>query len=270
MKYEMIFGDQSLFDNASDGAVLAIKDTTSGRIHFFTNDGWIKSGLKHERYIGTNDNGIAMRRIIKTPVQHSDDVAVDLFAAKMKEKLEKSRDKGRSGWESCPIEHLIASLKDHISKGDPVDVANFAMMISQRGESIKTPVWTETDRRSKKLPPVGVIVKWVNESYTAGTVGATYPDVGTDVLILAETDNANFSKKGVVFKWHTKHGVLTSFTTRAMDFSPIETPAEKAARLKSEWCAKAAKQLKNLEYTSTLTSIYDAMLSGELQAPKGE
>ena len=65
MKYEMIFGDQSLFDNASDGAVLAIKDTTSGRIHFFTNEGWIKSGLKHERHIGTNDNGIAMRRIIK-------------------------------------------------------------------------------------------------------------------------------------------------------------------------------------------------------------
>ena len=69
MKYEMIFGDQSLFDNASDGAVLAIKDTTSGRIHFFTNKGWIKSGLKHERHIGTNDNGIAMRRIIKEPKQ---------------------------------------------------------------------------------------------------------------------------------------------------------------------------------------------------------
>ena len=67
MKYEMIFGDQSLFDNASDGAVLAIKDTTSGRIHFFTNEGWIKSGLKHERHIGTSDNEIAMRRIISEP-----------------------------------------------------------------------------------------------------------------------------------------------------------------------------------------------------------
>lgn len=68
MKYEPIFGDQSLFNSASDDAVLAIKDTTSGRIHFFTNKGWIKSGLKHERYIGTSDNEIAMRRIIKTPV----------------------------------------------------------------------------------------------------------------------------------------------------------------------------------------------------------
>ena len=67
-KYEPVFGDQSLFDGASDDAVLAIKDTTSGRIHIFTNDGWIKSGLKHERHIGTSDNQIAMRSIVRTPI----------------------------------------------------------------------------------------------------------------------------------------------------------------------------------------------------------
>ena len=67
IRYEPVFGDQSLFDNASDDAVLAIKDTTSGRIHFFTNKGWIKSGLKHERHIGTSDNEITMRRIIPAP-----------------------------------------------------------------------------------------------------------------------------------------------------------------------------------------------------------
>ena len=68
VKFELVFGPQELFDCASDDAVLAIKDTTSGRIHIFTNDGWIKSGLKHERHIGTSDNQIAMRRIIKVPV----------------------------------------------------------------------------------------------------------------------------------------------------------------------------------------------------------
>ena len=67
VKYEAVFGPQELFDCASDDAVLAIKDTTSGRIHIFTNGGWIKSGLKHERHIGTSDDQIAMRRIIKTP-----------------------------------------------------------------------------------------------------------------------------------------------------------------------------------------------------------
>ena len=48
---------------------------------------------------------------------------------------------------------------------------------------------------------------------------------------------------------------------------PVETPEEKAARLRSEWCSKAAKTLKNLEYSSTLTSLYDSLLSGELESP---
>ena len=48
---------------------------------------------------------------------------------------------------------------------------------------------------------------------------------------------------------------------------PIESPEEKAARLRSEWCSKAAKTLKNLEYSSTLTSLYDSLLSGELESP---
>ena len=268
MKYEMIFGDEALFDGAPDDAEYAgwfcqeIRwyMILNGKILFSDGGTWCTSD---NPYLSADI--AAMRRIIKTPVQHSDDVAVDLFAAKMKEKLEKSRDKGRSGWESCPIEHLIASLKDHISKGDPVDVANFAMMISQRGESIKTPVWTETDRRSKKLPPVGVIVKWVNESYTAGTVGATYPDVGTDVLILAETDNANFSKKGVVFKWHTKHGVLTSFTTIAMDFSPIETPEEKVQREQEEFVASfnSEKYSNPTLYREGLRDAYRKLKGGK-------
>ena len=141
---------------------------------------------------------------------------------------------------------------------------------------IKTPVWTEKDRRSKKLPPVGMIVKWVNESYTAGIEGAAYPEVGTDVLILAETDNATLSKKGVVFKWHTKHGVLTSFTTRAMDFSPIETPAEKSQRLEDEFINYVLHHEKSQINSSeelvaakrAIKLTYKLQLSGELAAPK--
>jgi len=33
-------------------------------------------------------------------------------------------------------------LRDHVEKGDPVDVANFAMMLSQRGEGIAQPAPT--------------------------------------------------------------------------------------------------------------------------------
>lgn len=65
---------------------------------------------------------------------HPDDAAVDRFASAMKAKLAASRDKGRSGWQTCPAWRLQEMLVEHISKGDPVDVANFAMMLGLRGE----------------------------------------------------------------------------------------------------------------------------------------
>lgn len=58
-----------------------------------------------------------------------DDIAVDMFAAAMKEKMAASRAKGRSGWQTCRIEDLWDMLKAHVEKGDPRDVANIAMMI---------------------------------------------------------------------------------------------------------------------------------------------
>lgn len=67
---------------------------------------------------------------------HPDDMAVDRFAVAMKSKLAASRAKGRGGWDDprqCTLEHLARLLINHISKGDPVDVANFAMMLHQRG-----------------------------------------------------------------------------------------------------------------------------------------
>jgi hypothetical protein len=71
--------------------------------------------------------------------QHPDDLAVDRFAAAMKAKLAKKRDEGRGGWqdkEHCSNAFLSRLLVEHVQKGDPVDVANIAMMIHQRGESI--------------------------------------------------------------------------------------------------------------------------------------
>lgn len=76
---------------------------------------------------------------------HTDDIAVDRFAAAMKAKLAEKRAQGYHGWddpEDCTIEHLRNLLVKHVGKGDPVDVGNFAMMIHQRGGRISTP---ETD-----------------------------------------------------------------------------------------------------------------------------
>lgn len=69
------------------------------------------------------------------PVQHSDDIAVDRFAAAMKAKMALKRAEGRRGWEDpqqVGEPQLVNMLVDHIMKGDPVDIANFCMMLHQR------------------------------------------------------------------------------------------------------------------------------------------
>lgn len=74
--------------------------------------------------------------------QHPDNAAVDNFAVAMKAKMAAARAKGRSGWEDpskCSAEDLSRMLRDHVWKGDPRDVANFCMMLHQRGEAI-TPI----------------------------------------------------------------------------------------------------------------------------------
>ena len=70
---------------------------------------------------------------------HPDDEAVDRFAAELKAKLADARAKGRGGWEDkaqVSAQALSDMLLAHVFKGDPRDVANFAMFLHQRGESI--------------------------------------------------------------------------------------------------------------------------------------
>jgi hypothetical protein len=71
------------------------------------------------------------------PAPHKDDIAVDRFAAAMKAKLARKRVDGRGGWDHrtrCTNDSLAGMLLDHVAKGDPVDIANLAMMIHQRDE----------------------------------------------------------------------------------------------------------------------------------------
>ncbi len=70
--------------------------------------------------------------------KHPDDHAVDNFAAAMRAKMKYAREvKHREGWDDpaqCSNEHLNHLLTQQLTKGDTVDLANFAMMIHQRGE----------------------------------------------------------------------------------------------------------------------------------------
>lgn len=62
--------------------------------------------------------------------RHSDDEAVDRFADAMRDKMRISREEyGRAGWETMTDEALRQRLEVAVEKGDPVDVANYAMMI---------------------------------------------------------------------------------------------------------------------------------------------
>lgn len=71
-----------------------------------------------------------------------DENCVDQFAGAMKWKLAKKREEGRGGWsskEDCPKDRLVMMMRDHLEKGDPIDVANFAMMLWVRGEDTVYP-----------------------------------------------------------------------------------------------------------------------------------
>jgi len=70
---------------------------------------------------------------------HPDNAVVDRFAAALKGKLARGREKGRGGWDDrtqCSDEHLAQLLVGHLQKDNPgnfLDVAAFAMMLHERG-----------------------------------------------------------------------------------------------------------------------------------------
>jgi hypothetical protein len=69
--------------------------------------------------------------------------------------MAKSRAKGRSGWEDktdCPAECLQQLLIEHLAKGDPVDIGNYAMMLFNRGENTVAPATPAAHWRAKGEP----------------------------------------------------------------------------------------------------------------------
>ena len=66
----------------------------------------------------------------------TDDQCVDMFAIVMKGKLAKKREQGRTGWQELTASEISLMLREHVEKGDPVDVANFCMMLALKGKVI--------------------------------------------------------------------------------------------------------------------------------------
>lgn len=63
------------------------------------------------------------------------DRAVDAFAEAMREKLHHRQRQGRAGWDRDDwADECRMALAEHVAKGDPVDVANYAMFLWNMGE----------------------------------------------------------------------------------------------------------------------------------------
>lgn len=114
---------------------------------------------------------------------HKDDIAVNNFSASMREKMAASRAKGRSGWDDliqCTDQFLADQLIEHLSKGNYgtfEDIANFAMMLHQRGADpivlakatpIKLKVWYGSLPESNGKYNWTAILHRSNESFMNG------------------------------------------------------------------------------------------------------
>ena len=120
--------------------------------------------------------------------------------------------------------------------------------------------WTIEDQKAGKLPEVGCLV--------ASSTGK--------ISEIVAIKNGYF----VMFECGKSNGPLTIHGDLLMkQFKPIESPEEKVARLRSEWCSNALDSASILsgmrEYDlkrlgRCIGNIYDAMLSGDLPVPVKE
>ena len=125
---------------------------------------------------------------------------------------------------------------------------------------IRTPTWTVADQKAGKLPEVGSKAVSVHDFCVVDILA-----VRNRCVVVCNSDVID--SRPCVF---TVDNFLEIF-------KPIESPEEKASRLREEWCGKALDsagilsemkryELKRLgEY---IGSIHDALQSGELKMPE--
>ena len=82
---------------------------------------------------------------------------IERFTIAMRDKLNRKRKAGRGGWnkpDECSVEYLRELMLEHMSKGDPIDIANLCMMIWNRenptgGETKAAPQDSEQSTKSE-------------------------------------------------------------------------------------------------------------------------
>ena len=115
--------------------------------------------------------------------------------------------------------------------------------------------WTLEDKKAGRLPDVGCRVDFCHKLNTNWRTGEIkYIDNQVTVIKADDID------RPFVYEFDR------------VEFNPIETPTEKAKRLRSEWVKYALDLYMSSPKNdvASMGDVYDALLSGELQAPKGE
>ena len=133
------------------------------------------------------------------------------------------------------------------------DMCNFidGYLIAERRIIAEPKRWTVEDKKAGKLPPIG-------SRYLAGSNKREF------TCLFHGKGNGTNSIVG-----YTADGEVTGFYVQYC--YPIETPAEKAQRLRSEWVKHALDLYMSSPKNDveSMGDVYDAMLSGELAVPKG-
>lgn len=78
----------------------------------------------------------------------TEELIVDEFASVMKGRMREASLKGRSCWHDktqCSQQHLSDLLRQAVNEGGPIDVANYAMMLHWRGETVLPTFYPSAD-----------------------------------------------------------------------------------------------------------------------------
>ena len=115
--------------------------------------------------------------------------------------------------------------------------------------------WTVEDQKAGRLPEVGSNAQYINQGIVVEVLA-----IKNGWIVVVNVDGIN------------REPFILPSSGFIQYYNPIETPAEKAQRLRSEWVKHALDLYMSSPKNdfASMGDVYDALLSGELQAPKWE
>lgn len=140
---------------------------------------------------------------------HPDDAAVDEFAALLKAKLAKARDKGKAGWRdpAWPAADINRQMHEHAAKGDPLDVAAYAMFLALRGEATtgaEQPTWRQWEEAAALGEHGWTCSSCCTEFLDGMPETCPHNANGCDLSLRVVRAEANCAK------WVMRHGAVTA------------------------------------------------------------